>query len=107
MKVIDIDKIEGKRIDTPGMKRTVKDILSVRNMIARMGIYLPGQQSSAHSHAESEELAYCVKGKGTITAEGEAKSFESNFLIYIPQGVTHQYKNVGNEELILYGVFDH
>jgi len=106
MKVINIDDVEGKTVVDPGATRTVKVVLHTKKTGIHYAMFPPGQQSSAHTHAETEELVYIVKGKGTITAGDETQSYAANHLVYIPPGVTHQYKNAGNEEMILLVIYN-
>ena len=42
MKIIDIDDIPGRHIDTPGMTRTIKDILATDKMTTHLGSGPPG-----------------------------------------------------------------
>ena len=87
------------------MTRKIKDLLVTKNMTTHLGIIPPGQASSEHVHPNSEEICYIVKGKGSVTAGGETKSYGSNYLVYIPPGVPHQYRGEGNGDLILFCVY--
>jgi len=105
MEVLNIDKVEGRKITIPGMTRILKDLLVSKNMTTHLGIIPPGQASSRHVHPESEEMTYVVKGKGWVEAGGEKKDYEANHLIYVEPGIYHQYKNTGNSDLILFVVY--
>ncbi len=105
MEVLNIDKIEGRRITVPGMTRVLKDILVTNNMTTHLGVIPPGQVTSEHSHPKSEEIVYVVKGRGTVTSGGKTRSYGPNHLVYIPEGVLHQYRNDGDEELLLFVVY--
>jgi len=87
------------------MTRVLKDILVTKYMTTHLGIIPPGQASSEHSHPGSEEIIYVVKGEGSVTAGGETKGYRANHLVYIPEGVPHQHRSTGNEDLILFVVY--
>ena len=105
MKVLNIDEVEGRKITTPGNTRTLKDLISTKNMTTHVGIIPPGQASSKHVHMNSEEVCCIIKGEGAVTAGGETKRYGPNYLVYIPLGVYHQYTSDGNEDLILFCVY--
>lgn len=105
MKVIDVDKIEGRKIAVPGMTRVIKDILISKNTTTHLGIIPPGQSSSRHNHPKSEEIVYVVKGEGWVEAGGEKKNYKANHLVFIEPGVYHQYKNTGKSDLLLFVVY--
>jgi len=83
----------------------LKDLLVTKNMTTHLGIIPPRQASSKHVHPKSEEICYIIKGEGSVTADGETKSYGPNYLVYIPPGVSHQYKSKGNEDLTLFCVY--
>ena len=105
MKIIDIDGVAGRRINIPGMTRTIKDILVTNTMTTHMGIIPPGQSTSEHSHPVSEEIVYVVKGAGRCQVGGQTGEFKSNCLLLVPEGVPHSYTNTGSEELLLFVVY--
>jgi quercetin dioxygenase-like cupin family protein len=55
----------------------------------------PGNTSNEHSHAEQEEIFYCVSGSGRIRVDGEEARVDVGDLIYVPPGGTHQLINDG------------
>jgi len=105
MKIINIDDVHAREIREPGMTRTLKDILVTGKMTTHLGIIPPGQSSSEHSHPISEEIVYIVKGKGKVRAGGQTGEYKSNYLVFIPESVPHQYTNTGTEDLLLFVVY--
>lgn len=105
MKVIDVGKLKGRRIKEPGYQRTLKKIIETKKITAHLGVIEVGQVTSRHVHEESEEIVYVLKGKGNVTAGDETKKYNSNFFIHLPAGVPHQYRNKGEENLILLAIY--
>jgi mannose-6-phosphate isomerase-like protein (cupin superfamily) len=105
MKIIDIDDVPGRHIDTPGMTRTIKDILATDKMTTHLGVVPPGQSTSEHSHPFSEEIVYIVKGSGRCRVGEQTGELRVNCLLFVPEGVPHQYTNTGSEDLILFVVY--
>jgi mannose-6-phosphate isomerase-like protein (cupin superfamily) len=105
MKIINIDDLSGRQIETPGMTRTIKDILVTGKMTTHLGIVPPGQSTSEHSHPLSEEIVYVVKGKGVCRVGEKTGEFKPNCLLFVPEGIPHQYSSTGDEDLILFVVY--
>jgi len=105
MKIIDIETIPGRRIAVPGMTRTIKDILATDKMTTHLGIIPPGQSTSEHSHSISEEIVYIVKGTGSCTVGEQHGEFKANSMLFVPEGLPHQYTNTGKDELVLFVVY--
>lgn len=105
MKVLNINEVEGRKINVPGNIRTLKNLLVTKNMTTHLGIIPPGQASSEHVHTNSEELCLIIRGEGSVKAAGETKKYGPNHLVYVCPGVFHQYKSSGNEDLILFCVY--
>jgi mannose-6-phosphate isomerase-like protein (cupin superfamily) len=55
----------------------------------------PGYSSNEHSHADQEEIFYCVSGSGRIKVDGEEARVEAGDLVYVPPGGKHQLINDG------------
>jgi quercetin dioxygenase-like cupin family protein len=55
----------------------------------------PGFTSNEHSHADQEEIFYCVSGSGRIKVDGEEARVEAGDLVYIRPGSKHQLINDG------------
>ncbi len=105
MTIIDIAAIPGRRIDRPGMTRTIKDLLATKTMTAHLGIIPPGQSTSEHSHASAEEIVYVVQGAGRCRVGAETGELRTNTLLFVPEGFPHQYTNIGSEDFIIFVVY--
>jgi mannose-6-phosphate isomerase-like protein (cupin superfamily) len=105
MKIINIDDISGRHIDTPGMTRTIKDILATDKMTTHWAAVPPGQSTSEHSHPLSEEIVYIVKGAGRCRVGEQIGELRPNCMLFVPEGVPHQFTSTGNEDLIIFVVY--
>jgi quercetin dioxygenase-like cupin family protein len=56
----------------------------------------PGAGVPPHTHREMDELFYIVAGKYEYTIEGKPLVAEAGTTIYVPRGISHGFKNVGN-----------
>ncbi len=69
-------------------------------------VHLPaGTEVEKHTHDNSDDIVYVVKGKGKMWIEevGDVPMVEGTF-IRIPKGVLHQPHDV-EEDLVVYDVF--
>lgn len=61
----------------------------------RLSMINRSEEINMHTHNESDQIEYCIKGKAIIFIEGlgEKEILEGTF-IYIPKGVRHGLVNV-------------
>ena len=85
--------------------RRIKVVLSSKYMRIHVGIFPGRQAGSKHVHENSEEVVFVIKGKGEVYIDDKAYSIGPGSLVYTPPGVPHQYKNTGEEELVLFAVY--
>ena len=105
MKIIDIDAVSGRHIDTPGMTRTIKDLLATDRMTAHLAVIPPGQSTSEHSHPLSEEIVYVVKGAVKCRVGEQIGELRPNCMLFVPVGAPHQFTSTGSEDLIIFVVY--
>src|SRR5688572_5283605 len=88
-------------LDTVGFRRKVFRFVSPRvgseEFMAGITVFEPGESSSYHVHADSEEINLVLAGSGTLVSEDEEEQFESGDAMWMPKGVGHQYRNTGPE----------
>ena len=53
----------------------------------------PGQQSSSHSHGNSESIVLVLEGRLIVIAEGRERVVEKHEITITPRGTTHQLIN--------------
>jgi mannose-6-phosphate isomerase-like protein (cupin superfamily) len=96
-------------LDTPGKRRKVFRFVSPETgseeFMAGITVFEPGEESSYHVHAESEEINVVLAGSGVVVSEGEEASFDIGHAMWVPKGVHHQHRNTGTEPLKLLWVY--
>ncbi len=71
----------------------------VRNVTLEIGIFKPGEDLKAHTHSESEEIYYVIKGQGHLRVGKEELDVTEGMAVVIPLGQEHHLKNNGNGTL--------
>jgi putative monooxygenase len=96
-------------LDHPGQRRKVYRFVSPEigseEFMAGITIFEPGQSSSYHVHAESEEINVVLAGSGVVVSEGEEAALTPGDAMWVPKGVHHQHRNTGGEPLKLLWVY--
>ena len=59
----------------------------------------PLEETSPHSHYESEEIIYLVDGKGSITLAREEKPIHVGEVVLVPPRITHRIANLSDRPL--------
>ena len=65
----------------------------------------PGKGHDIHTHPESDEILYIIRGEGEQTVADETRDVASGEMVYIPAGVEHGTVNTGWETLQLLAVY--
>ena len=74
--------------------------LKAKNLSVCVIRVLPGETvRPAHSHPNSEELIYIIKGSGRVMIENEVGAVKEGSAILFEQGKIHMLKNTGEEEM--------
>jgi quercetin dioxygenase-like cupin family protein len=110
MKVKVVTLPEGEKIDLGNNSwschlLTGKSVASKKIMLG-VSTFAPGTDTPQKIH-EEEELCYVIKGKGSITVNGEEVSYSAPSAIYIPPGVPHGVRNSGDEDVVMVYVFSY
>jgi mannose-6-phosphate isomerase-like protein (cupin superfamily) len=96
-------------LDEEGMRRKVFRFVSPdigsEEFMAGITIFEPGEASSYHVHADSEEINLVLEGTGILVSEGEEAPFEAGQAMWMPKGVHHQHRNTGAGPLKLFWVY--
>ena len=60
----------------------------------------PGDKvTPAHSHPNSEEVIYIIRGSGRVLVEGEVTPVREGTTVLFPRGAVHMVHNSGTEEM--------
>lgn len=60
----------------------------------------PEQENPRHYHPNCEEILHVIQGIGQHSFEDETIELSVGMTLRIPVGVTHNFKNIGNEPLV-------
>ena len=58
-------------------------------------------QPTGAAHPESEEVYYCVSGRGQLRLDDDEYPLEAGTTAYVGPGVVHQLFNTGDEDLVM------
>lgn len=75
------------------VKELVNPKLGSRFLQFRITKINPGGGDKYHSHPNSEQIIYVLKGKGKIEVERKIYPLSKDALVFIPPGVRHHVKN--------------
>lgn len=56
-------------------------------------------------HPDVDQILFFVEGKGEAILNGETRMVEKHDVVFVPSGTTHNFKNIGNEDLKLFTVY--
>ena len=59
----------------------------------------PGSEQRTHAHPASEQVYVIIRGRGLMKVGHEEREVSAGTLIFIPPGVGHAIRNVGDEPL--------
>ena len=65
--------------------------------------FQPGAGHDAHTH-EWEHAFYIMKGTGKAVVEDKEAVVTEGMLVFVPPHLVHSLENVGQEELVVFGV---
>ncbi len=89
-------KIEGaKDVD---IRWLISKADGAKNYAMRMFELQPGGFTPLHTHSHEHEV-FVVEGKGIFVYEGKEHPFNTDFVIFVPGGKEHCFKNTGGSLL--------
>jgi len=68
------------------------------NFAMRMFEIKPGGFTPLHTHPHEHEV-FVVEGQGTFVCEGQQHEFGAEYVIFVPGGREHRFKNTGDSLL--------
>ena len=68
------------------------------------GTLIPGASIGMHTHEDSSETIFIIKGHGTLIDVGETKQVSEGDCLYCPKGHTHSLINDSDSDLQFYAV---
>src|SRR5947209_5353159 len=68
-------------------------------------VFPPGAAHTRHIHPNAAEALFVIRGRGAAGTEDEEHEVGAGTAVYVPKGVVHWFRNVGDEELELVGCY--
>ena len=68
------------------------------NFAMRMFELQPGGHTPLHTHLHEHEV-FVLEGRGAFVYEGQEHPFSPEYVIFVPAGSEHQFKNTGDSIL--------
>ena len=65
----------------------------------------PGKGHERHTHPDSDEILYVIRGEGEQEVADETRDVAAGDMVFIPEGVEHGTVNTGWEPLLLLAVY--
>lgn len=65
----------------------------------------PGKGHERHTHPDSDEILFVIRGEGEQEVADETREIEAGDMVFIPEGVEHGTVNTGWEPLLLLAVY--
>ncbi len=85
---------------------TVKDNVSLNNLVVSSTRLKARKSTSGHSHPGQEEVYYFIEGTGKMELDDEMRKVEAGDVVLIEDGVFHRVHAGMHEELYFVCVFD-
>ncbi|WP_138004868.1 cupin domain-containing protein [Halalkalirubrum salinum] len=65
----------------------------------------PGKGHERHTHPNSDEILYVIRGEGEQEVADETREIAAGDMVFVPEGVEHGTVNTGWEPLLLLAVY--
>ena len=105
MKVVKSIEVEKKPVEMEGAEGvSIRWLISkqdgAENFAMRMFEIQPGGHTPLHTHPHEHEI-FAVEGEGVFVYEGEEYPFDKDYVIFVPGGKEHRFRNRGDSVLKL------
>jgi quercetin dioxygenase-like cupin family protein len=105
MKIEKCSNIVKKPVEVGGAEGTeIRWLISKEdgagNFAMRMFEIQPGGCTPLHTHPHEHEI-FAVEGEGVFVYEGKEYEFSKDYVIFVPGGSEHQFRNSGDSVLRL------
>lgn len=103
MKVEKSSNITKSSVDVEGAKDAeIRWLISkedgAENFAMRMFELQPSGYTPLHTHPHEHEV-FVIEGQGVFVYEGQENEFSAEYVIFVPGGKEHQFRNTGNSVL--------
>jgi len=103
MKIVKVSDVEKSAVEIEGAKDVqIRWLISkddgANNFVMRMFELQPGGYTPLHTHPHEHEV-YITEGVGTFVYEGKEHGLSTDYVIFVPGGKEHRFKNTGDSVL--------
>jgi quercetin dioxygenase-like cupin family protein len=99
MKVIDYKEVPARPVEIEGVTGVkIRWLISQKeapNFAMRMFELEPASNTPLHTH-DFEHEVFILEGTGELVFEKELKPFKPGYVVYVPAGKLHRFKNTGD-----------
>lgn len=100
-----IDEIQGKKIEAPGVRNIVKQVLigpkeGWEGWVMRRIVVSNGGGAPRHRHP-FPHINYILSGQGTLIMEGKEYLLEPGSIDYVPANAEHEFIARGEKDFVL------
>ncbi|MEF8824870.1 MAG: cupin domain-containing protein [Halapricum sp.] len=103
---VEPDDVESQLFDWGVLKwMSTPDVTGGERFSAGVVKLEPGKGHERHTHPDSDEILYVVRGEGEQEVAEETREITAGDMVYVPEGVEHGTVNTGWEPLVLLAVY--
>ena len=103
---VEPDDVESQLFDWGVLKwMSTPDVTGGERFSAGVVKLEPGRGHERHTHPDSDEILYVVRGEGEQEVAEETREITGGDMVYVPEGVEHGTVNTGWEPLVLLAVY--
>jgi oxalate decarboxylase/phosphoglucose isomerase-like protein (cupin superfamily) len=104
--IVEPDDVESQLFDWGALKwMSTPSVTGGERFSAGVVKLEPGKGHERHTHPESDEILYVVRGEGEQEVADETHAIETGDMVFVPEGVEHGTVNTGWEPLVLLAVY--
>lgn len=95
---VPLEKFTGDGAKGAGIRWIIGKRDGAENFAMRMIELEPGGHSPCHSHPGEHEI-FVWRGRGELKTGGKNYTLEPGTAVFVPEGIEHQFRNLGDETL--------
>lgn len=104
--VVGPDDVESQLFDWGVLKwMTTPEVTGGERFSAGVVKLEPGKGHERHTHPDSDEILFVIRGEGEQEVADETRAIETGDMVFVPEGVEHGTVNTGWEPLLLLAVY--
>ena len=103
---VEPDDVESQLFDWGVLKwMSTPDVTGGERFSAGVVKLEPGKGHERHTHPDSDEILFVIRGEGEQEVADETRDIEAGDMVFVPEGVEHGTVNTGWEPLLLLAVY--